>query len=192
MANTNAKFGLRPIGKLGSNSNSTGTTEYDILTGTTGSIFTGDPVKMVSTGGIAVAAAGDLLLGVFQGCQFTDSSGDKIFSPVWTTLTATSDCKAAVIDDPDVLFEVQSAATGSLTQTEIGLNGDIVYAAGSAITGMSGVKISGTMATGTAQLRIMGYSNDPSNNTLGTGSLSTNANMIVRIDEHFNRTAAGV
>ena len=57
---------------------------------------------------------------------------------------------------------------------------------------MSGVKISGTMATGTAQLRIMGYSNDPSNNALGTGSLSTNANMIVRIDEHFNRTAAGV
>jgi len=48
MANTNAKFGLRPIGKLGSNVNSTGTTEYDILTGTTGSIFTGDPVKMVN------------------------------------------------------------------------------------------------------------------------------------------------
>ena len=192
MANVNAPFGLKPIGKLGSAVNSTGTTEYDILTGTTGTIYTGDPVKMVNTGGIAVAAAGDLLLGVFQGCQFTDSSGDKIFSPVWTTLTATSDCKAAVIDDPDVLFEVQSAATGSLTQTEIGLNGDIVYAAGSAITGMSGVKISGTMATGTAQLRIMGYSNDPSNNALGTGSLSTNANMIVRIDEHFNRTAAGV
>ena len=42
MANINAKFGLRPIGKLGSASNSTGTTEYDILTGTTGSIFTGD------------------------------------------------------------------------------------------------------------------------------------------------------
>ena len=136
MANTNAPFGLKPIGKLGSGYNSTGTTEYDILTGTTGTIYTGDPVKMGSTGGIAVAAAGDLLLGVFQGCQFTDSSGDKIFSPVWTTLTATSDCKAAVIDDPDVLFAVQSAATGSLTQTEIGLNGDIVYAAGSGITGM--------------------------------------------------------
>ena len=57
MANINAKFGLRPIGKLGSAANSTGTTEYDILTGTTGSIFTGDPVKMVNTGGIAVAAA---------------------------------------------------------------------------------------------------------------------------------------
>ena len=32
MANINAKFGLRPIGRLGSSYNSTGTTEYDILT----------------------------------------------------------------------------------------------------------------------------------------------------------------
>jgi len=192
MANVNAPFGLKPIGKLGSAVNSTGTTEYDILSGTTGTIYTGDPVKMVNTGGIAVAAAGDLLLGVFQGCHYTDSNGDRIFSPVWTTATVTSDCKAAVVDDPDALFEVQSAATGSVTQTDVGLNGDIVYAAGSSITGVSGVKISGTMATGTAQLRIMGISNDPSNNALGTGSLSTNVNFIVRIAEHFNRTAAGV
>ena len=67
MANINAPFGLKPIGKIGSATNSTGNTEYEILSGTTGSIFTGDPVKMVNTGGIAVAAAGDLLLGVFQG-----------------------------------------------------------------------------------------------------------------------------
>ena len=140
MANTNAPFGLKPIGKLGSGYNSTGTTEYDILTGTTGTIYTGDPVKMVNTGGIAVAAAGDLLLGVFQGCHFTNSSGEKVYSPVWTTLTASSDAKALVVDDPDVLFEVQSAATGSLTQTEVGLNGDIVYAAGSSTTGMSAFK----------------------------------------------------
>jgi hypothetical protein len=48
MANTNAPFGLKPIGKLGSGYNSTGTTEYDILTGTTGTIYTGDPVKWLA------------------------------------------------------------------------------------------------------------------------------------------------
>ncbi len=31
MANVNAPFGLKPIGKLGSAVNSTGTTEYDLL-----------------------------------------------------------------------------------------------------------------------------------------------------------------
>ena len=192
MANTNAKFGLRPIGKLGSNANSTGTTEYDILTGTTGSIFTGDPVKMVNTGGIAVAAVGDQLLGVFQGCRYTDSSGDVIYSPYWPTTTASDDAVGFIVDDPDTLFEVQSAATGSVVQTVIGLNADIVYTAGSTTTGRSNVDLSGTMATGTAQCRIIGFSNDPENNALGTGSLSTYVNMIVKINEHFYAQTTGV
>ena len=192
MANTNAKFGLRPIGKLGSSSNSTGTTEYDILSGTTGSIFTGDPVKMVNTGGIAVAAAGDLLLGVFQGCRYTDSAGEVIYSPYWPTTTVSSDAVAFVVDDPNALFEVQSAATGSVVQTVVGLNADIVYTAGSTTTGRSNVDLSGTMATGTAQCRIIGFSNDPENNDLVTGSLSTYVNMIVKINEHFYAQAVGV
>ena len=192
MANINAKFGLRPIGKLGSSVNNTGTTEYDILTGTTGSIFSGDPVKMVSTGGIAVAAAGDLLLGVFQGCKFTNSSGEVIFSPFWPTLTASSDAVAFVVDDPDATFEIQSAATGSVVQTVVGLNADIVYTAGSTVNGRSNVDLSGTMATGTAQCRIIGFSNDPENNALGTGSLSTNVNMIVKINEHLYAQTTGV
>ena len=191
MANTNAKFGLRPIGRLGSSYNSTGTTEYDLLTGTTGSIYTGDPVKMVSTGGIAVAAAGDVLLGVFQGCRYTNASGEVIYSPYWTTLTASSDAVAFVVDDPDATFEVQSAATGSVTVTNLGLNADIVYTAGSTVNGRSNVDLSGTMATGTAQCRIIGFSNDPESNALGTGSLSTHVNMIVKINEHFYTQAVG-
>lgn len=191
MANTDAKFGLRPIGKLGSSYNTTGTTEYDILTGTTGSIFSGDPVKKVATGGIAVAAAGDLLLGVFQGCKFTNASGEVIYSPYWPTLTASSDAVAFVVDDPDATFEVQSAATGSVTVTDLGLNADIVYTAGSTVNGRSNVDLSGTMATGTAQCRIIGFSNDPESNSLGTGSLSTHVNMIVKINEHFYTQTAG-
>jgi hypothetical protein len=192
MANINAKFGLRPVGKLGSSVNSTGTTEYRILSGTTGSIFTGDPVKMVNTGGIAVAAAGDLLLGVFQGCRYTDSAGEVQFSSFFPNGEVTSDAVGFIVDDPNALFEVQSAATGSVVQTVVGLNADIVYAAGSTTTGRSNVDLSGTMATGTAQCRIVGFSNDPENNALGTGSLSTNVNMIVKINEHFYAQTAGV
>ena len=192
MANTNAKFGLRPIGKLGSGVNSTGTTEYRILSGTTGSIFTGDPVVMKATGGIAVAAAGDLLLGVFQGCQYTDSAGEVQFSPYFPDGTVTSDAVAFVVDDPNALFEVESAATGSVVQTVVGNNADIVYASGSTTDGQSGVTISGTTAATSAQLRIVGISNDPENNTLGTGSQSANVNLIVKINEHFYAQVTGV
>lgn len=79
MANQNAAFGLRPLGKLGSNVNSEGVTEYKIASGASGNIFSGDPVKMTSAGTILVAAAGDQLLGVFRGCKFTNSSGEIIF-----------------------------------------------------------------------------------------------------------------
>jgi len=114
-----------------------------------------------------------------------------IYSPYWPTLTASSDAVAFVVDDPDATFEVQSAATGSVTVTNLGLNADIVYTAGSTVNGRSNVDLSGTMATGTAQCRIIGFSNDPESNALGTGSLSTHVNMIVKINEHFYTQTAG-
>jgi len=192
MANQNAAFGLRPLGKLGSNVNSEGVTEYKIASGASGNIFSGDPVKMTSAGTILVAAAGDQLLGVFRGCKFTNSSGEIIFSAHWPNGTVTSDAVAFVVDDPNALFEVESAATGSVVQTVVGNNADIVYASGSTTDGQSGVTISGTTAATSAQLRIVGISNDPENNTLGTGSQSANVNMIVKINEHFYAQVTGV
>tara|TARA_R100001015_G_C4588454_1_gene144191 strand:- start:168 stop:746 length:579 start_codon:yes stop_codon:yes gene_type:complete len=192
MANQNAAFGLRPLGKLGSNVNSEGTTEYSIASGASGNIFSGDPVKMASTGTILVAAAGDQLLGVFRGCRYTDSSGEIIYSSYWPNGTVSSDAVAFVVDDPNALFEVESAATGSVVQTVVGNNADIVYATGSTSNGQSAVTISGTTAATTAQLRIVGISNDPENNTLGTGSQSANVNMIVKINEHFYAQVTGV
>jgi hypothetical protein len=192
MANQNAAFGLRPLGKLGSNVNSEGVTEYKIASGASGNIFSGDPVKMTSAGTILVAGAGDQLLGVFRGCKFTNSSGEIIFSAHWPNGTVTSDAVAFVVDDPNALFEVESAATGSVVQTVVGNNADIVYASGSTTDGQSGVTISGTTAATSAQLRIVGISNDPENNTLGTGSQSANVNLIVKINEHFYAQVTGV
>lgn len=192
MSNQNAPFGLKPSSKLGSNYNAEGVTEYKIASGASGNIFSGDLVKMANTGTILVAAAGDQALGVFRGCQYTDSSGDVIYSPYWPDGTVTSDAVAFVVDDPNALFEVQSAATGSVVQTVVGNNADIVYTAGSTITGISAVEISGTTAATSAQLRIVGVSTDPDNSTLGTGSASANVNLIVKINEHFYAQTTGV
>ena len=192
MANQDAAFGLKSVGKLGSNSDSQGVTEYSIASGASGNIFSGDPVKMANTGTILVAAAGDQLLGVFRGCRYTNASGEVIYSAYWPDGTVSSDAVAFVVDDPNALFEVQSAATGSVVQTVVGNNADIVYAAGSTSDGQSGVEISGTTAATSAQLRIVGFSGDPENNTLGTGSQSANVNMIVKINEHFYAQTTGV
>jgi hypothetical protein len=83
MANKDAPFGLKPVGQVGSGYNTAGTTEYSIASGASGNIFSGDLVKMTSAGTILVAAAGDLALGVFRGCKYTDSNGDVIYSAYW-------------------------------------------------------------------------------------------------------------
>ena len=192
MANQDAAFGLRANSKLGSNVNSEGTTEYSIASGASGNIFSGDPVKMMNTGTILVAAAGDQLLGVFRGCRFTNSSGEVIYSAYWPDGTVSSDAVAFVVDDPNALFEVLPDISTPDCPSVVGNNADIVYAAGSTTDGQSGVEISGTTAATSAQLRIVGFSGDPENNTLGTGSQSANVNMIVKINEHFYAQVTGV
>ena len=186
MANKDAPFGFRSVGKLGGGVANGGVTEYSIATGATGDIFSGDPVKMLNTGTILVAGAATTLLGIFRGCRYTDSSGDVVFSSYFPTTTASSDIVAFVDDDPKTLFEVQ--CTGSLAQTAVGNNVELAYTAGSTQTGMSAAEISSTTAATTAQFRIVGFSTDPSNSTTG----SANINAIVYINEHFYTTVTGV
>ena len=63
-----------------------------------------------------------------------------------------------------------------------------MYAAGSSPNYVSGVEISGTMAAGAAQLKIIGASKEIDNNELG----SANTNLIVTINEHFLKQTAGI
>ena len=60
MANTNGAWGLRPVGKMGPNSNSTGVsgyTFYEIASGNSNVIYQGTPVIPLSTGYIDVVGA---------------------------------------------------------------------------------------------------------------------------------------
>jgi hypothetical protein len=70
----------------------------------------------------------------------------------------------------------------------IGNNADLSYTTGNSKSGVSKAELSGTMAATGAQFRIVRVSNDPENSTTG----SANANVIVRIDEHFYGTETGV
>ena len=88
MANTNGAFGLRPIAKVGSNSNSTGVsgyTMYEIASGNSNVIYQGSPVIPLSTGYIDIvgAAAGGTvgLVGAFMGCKYVASTTGK---PTWS------------------------------------------------------------------------------------------------------------
>ena len=186
MANKDAAFGLKPVGKVGQNRDNQGLSEYDIAASAT-AIYQNDPVEMLNTGTIGVAAATDVLLGSLTGVFFTDSSTSKpTFANHLEASNTATDIVGFVSDDPYERFEIQSA--GTVAQTNIGNCADISYTAGSSPNYVSKVEISGTMAAGAAQLKIIGVSKDPDNNELG----AANANVIVTINEHFLKQTAGI
>ena len=181
--NQDAPFGLKPIGKVGQNRDNQGLSEYDIAASAT-AIYFQDPVKMVNTGTIGVAAAGDSLLGVLTGIFFTDASTSKpTFANHLDASNAATDIKGFITDDPYERFEIQSNNSGASATTDIFNVADIVYAAGSSPDYVSQVELNdSTLAAGSsATLQILGLSKDPDNSDVG----SANVNWVVRINEHL-------
>lgn len=189
MANVNKAFGLRPLGKLGSNYNSDGDTQYKIASGTVTAIFQGDTVTFgvnggVSTGFIVKHTPGNPnILGVFIGCQYTDPTSKKT---VWRNYypggVAADDIVAFVVDDPYAQFLVQ--ASGVAGNAAIGQNANLVQTvAGNTTTGVSGLEVN-TGSLGAASdlnVKIIGVTTDPSNSDL----TAAYADLIVVINEHL-------
>ena len=184
MANKDAAFGLRPVGKLGSDINNAGTSKYIILDGYGTAIYKGDPVLLANDGTIQVQnAATTNNIGVFNGCFYNDPTTQK---PTWSnyypgSITPTvGDIEAYVYDDPNQLFLIQDE--GTLAQTNVGNNADIAtYVAGSTVNGQSKVELSSTAAATAATFRIVRISEDPENSDVS----SANANWVVRYNEHL-------
>jgi len=201
MANTNGAFGLRPIGKVGQNANSTGATEYRIAAGNTNAIYQGSPVIPLSTGVIDIVGAdagGTVgLLGVFWGCEYVSSTtGEKIFSNYWPGSGADTDhpVKAFVYDDPMQTFVIASDASLTNEATARGhvfINANFATATtGSSSTGLSAgsLGVSTIAATAALQLRIMGFQNDPDNQDFTAAGIP----VMVRLNNHFNSANGGI
>ncbi len=187
MANKDAAFGLRPIGKVGQNRDNQGLSEYDIAASAS-AIYQNDPVEMAATGTITVAAATDTLLGSLNGVFFTDANtGKPTYANHLNASNTATDIVGFVSDDPYERFEIQSDA--ALAVAEIGMNADIVYAAGSSPNYVSKVELDHSdLKTATAQLRVIGISKDPDNDEAG----AADTNAVVIINEHFLKGTVGI
>ena len=187
MANKDAAFGLKPIGKVGQNRDNQGLSEYSIAASAS-AIYFQDPVEMAATGTITVAAATDTLLGSLGGVFFTDASTSKpTYANHLDASNTATDIVGFVSDDPYERFEVQS--DDATAAADVGLNADIVYAAGSSPDYVSKVELDHSdLKTGTAQLRVLAISKDPLNNDAG----SANVNLVVMINEHFLKGTTGI
>jgi hypothetical protein len=190
MANLDAPFGLRPARTSISSQQQN---RYRIAANYGTSIFQGDLVAMVTGGGIERVAAGGsgLILGVFNGCEYTDpTTGKPTFSNYYPASTNAADIIANVIDDPNAVFEIQADA--AFPVADLAGNYDILATAGDTTSGMSRIELEvGTAdsTVATLPLKAIDISQDPENSDVS----SANTNVIVKINNHlFSGGTAGL
>ena len=172
MSDTAYPFGMIPVQNLAAGYNTQGFESFDILDGYTTSIFYGDVVKMASTGVIQKDTGTTTLTpyGVFVGCSYVQTAtGFWINAQCWPASTTTGVTTGQgrpmglVVDDPNAVFMIQ--ADGSIPQSALGANGDIVQTAGSLAIGKSRNALSSvTLDTvSTRPLRVVGLADIPGN-----------------------------
>ncbi len=191
MANYDAPFGLRPSRTSISSQQQN---RYRIASNYGTAIFQGDLVAMVTGGGIERVAAGGsgLILGVFNGCNYTDpTTGKPTWSNYYPGSVAASDIIADVIDDPNATFEVQ--ANAAFPVADLAGNFDIVDNSPVGDTTSGGSRMELAVSTGavtaTLPLKAIDISQDPENSDVS----SANTNVIVKINNHlFSAGTAGL
>ena len=185
MANSNVKFGLKPINAMGGTN--PGSTNMYFIASDASAIFQGSPVQAELTGGtiqVLGNATGDTkqILGVFAGCEYVDNVTKKLkFSNTWPgsgSADTNHDIKGFVYDNPMqryIICSDDSNTSRALAKADVFKTAEIENAtSGNTTTGIS-----------TAQIDIStAEDSDPSNPLLILG--------IQEDVENQDHTAAGI
>lgn len=221
----NMPWGLQATKTLTSATYSGQSSPYLIASGYANNIFKGDPVIITNAGYIqslydwAAAGAGGGgganaygtagTLGVFVGCSFITTTALNPIDPAspgrsyWPANTATLNAVPAtafVIDDPNVIYNIQTNATPGLTQAMMGLNAATAWDAtagvvnGNTNTGTSLVSIDQATRAVTATLnlkllRVVAISGNFAS-TVGLPIGYNNAEVIIQNHVFCSRPAA--
>lgn len=192
MANTDTPFGLKPVQhRSGAPYNGSGRV-YSVAAGDATAIYVGDLVT--------IAGTSQTINGVVYSDVVRSATGDVFQGVVIGVLPDTQDSlkyRAAstqrlvlVEDNPDLLFEIQEVSGGTpLTANDVGLNANVVVAAGSATTGLSGTELNNATeaTTNTLDVKILGFVNRVDN------EIGEHAKWLVALNRHrFANQVAGV
>jgi hypothetical protein len=188
MANVTEKFGLRPSRQLNGSPFINAQNRYRVASNNSTSIYQGDVVKPLASGTIARVVSSEEVpaVGVFNGCFYTDPTTQK---PTWKNYlpgsTVASDIIAFVIDAPDTVFEIN--ADGVFGVADIFKNFSISNETGNTNTGISSVQLD-VSESGTASTFLV-QAIDISGDVLNSDVAVSNANVLVRINNHFYKAA---
>lgn len=198
MPNVNRPSGLSPVKYLGGADWDGKVNQYYIPAANTNPFYVGDLVTLAAGSdptrgiqGITLATAGNPAVGVIVaigtnpegGPYINPSDLTKVFRPTGAQAVP---YYAAVVDDPNVIFEAQES-TGVITAAQASFNANIVYALPA-----TGVIVSGTMlnsatvaTTATFNVKLLGLVRRYDQGSLNTFGLY--AKWLCMINNHQYR-----
>ena len=187
MPNVVEQYGLKPSRQLNGSPFINAQNRYRIAANNSTAIFQGDLVKPLDSGNISRAIAGDAdqVVGVFNGCFYTDPTTQKpTFKNYYPGSINASDIIAMVIDGPDTVFEIKADAT--FVVADLFKNYSITNQTGATQTGISKVTldVSESGTAGTYVVQAIDISQDVFNSDV---NVSSNVGVLVRINNHFYR-----
>ena len=164
-----APYGLIPVNLLGGQVFAGSTRQIPIQTAHGTSIYFGDVVLMSSNGCITTAvltATTVNVVGIFMGCSYINSSGQRIYGQYYPALTTgtpdtTSAITAYVADDPDLVMKTAIVSGTTVVAqatrgTMVGGNAALVPNAGSTTTGNSAMAVlNSTAATAAIPFKVV-------------------------------------
>lgn len=174
MSSTAAPYGLKPVKRADGLPYSGAVTHYLIdPAGEATNLFYGQVVTIGTDGYIALAGGdgsdattnnlgGSSIgaIGVFVGCEYVNSSGQRVQAQYYPSGTANGGAISAyVVDDPNVLFQAQLDAAGA--QSILGGNTDFVAvqstSTGNTSTGNSTSALDATVGSATKAFKVVGF-----------------------------------
>ena len=187
MPNVVEQYGLKPSRQLNGSPFINAQNRYRIAANNSTAIFQGDLVKPLDSGNIsrAIANTSDAVVGVFNGCFYTDPTTQKpTFLNYYPGSINASDIIAMVIDGPDTVFEIKADAT--FVVADLFKNYSITNLSGATQTGISKVTldVSESGTAGTFVVQAIDISQDVFNSDV---NVSSNVGVLVRINNHFFR-----
>jgi hypothetical protein len=186
MANTSSIRGLVPVRSFARSGFANPIRRYSVPASYATALFIGDPVIKTGTSDadgyseVNSAANGGFITGVVVG--FEDVASLQLGYGAASTVRA-----VLVDDDPESLFEIQEDAVGgTLALASVGLNADLISAAGSTYTRASGWQLDTSTAavTATLQVKIVEFQHRVDNEPA-----SASAKLLVKINKHTELAA---
>jgi hypothetical protein len=183
-------YGFQPLNRVDGMPYAGATRQYSVTQA--GAMYDGDLIELDVGGvvGTASSLTSGAKIGVFVGCQYTNSSGQTVQAQYYPGSSVTN-AIAYVVDDPMAAFKVAvtngSSVIATVTRAAVGTNVTALAGTPSAITGNSGQSILSTSPAADATFPIRVIAVVPETAT-GANAFTE---VIVKINLHQINTALG-